>query len=103
MFNLNKTEIKPVRPDLFRSECFDLQLIGGHTFSGARILAPSDPIQVLGIWIGDEDLATFRWLQIETHISHIIKQWSSMMISILNWVLIAKSLMLSRCYYLLDG
>ena len=72
-------------------------------FEGAEILPAGAPLRVLGVWISSNDRATHRWKQILAHIKVIVRQWNSIGASIMNRVLLAKTLLLSRCYYLLDG
>ena len=72
-------------------------------FEGAVVLPTGTPLRVLGVWIGSPDRANHRWKQILSHIKMLIRQWNTIGASILNRVLLAKALMLSRCYYLLDG
>ena len=43
------------------------------------------------------------WFCYSSHISSISLRWTSIGTSLPNHVLVAKSLMLSRCYWLLDG
>ena len=43
------------------------------------------------------------WDQLLVHIQRLIKQWTAIGASLPNRVLLAKALLLSRCYYLLDG
>ena len=72
-------------------------------FEGAVILPAGTPLRVLGVWVGSPDRANHRWKQILSHIKMLVRQWNAIGASILNRVLLAKALMLSRCYYLLDG
>ena len=72
-------------------------------FQGAFILPPGSPLRVLGVWVSSLDFAAARWAQISSHISHLIAQWNAIGASLRNRVLLAKALLLSRCYYLLDG
>ena len=72
-------------------------------FTGAFILPAGSPLRVLGVWVGSPDFAAARWAQVSTHISKIIRQWQAIGASFRNRVLLAKALLLSRCYYLLDG
>jgi len=102
-FNLEKTDVKPVSTAGFVQRCFDAQDMDGSTLPGAYILPPSDPLRVLGVWIGDEACATPQWKQIDQHISQLIRQWSAIGASLRNCSLLAKAFMQSRCYHLLDG
>jgi len=104
-FNYEKTDILRVgspehRTRAASSSCYSSVL---HCFEGAYILEPGCPLRVLGVWVGSEDFARARWSQISLHISKIIRQWKAIGASIRNRVLLAKALMMSRCYYLLDG
>jgi len=102
-FNMDKTDVKPVGPHAFQLECFTSQSMGSSTIPGAHILPPSDPLWVLGVWIGSRDNAQQRWLQIDAHIKKIIAQWRAIGASVRNRSLLAKALMLSRCHFLMDG
>ena len=55
------------------------------------------------VWIGSLDKAQDRWNRISTHIKKLFSQWSCIQVSARNRVIIAKALLLSRCYYLMDG
>ena len=100
-FNLNKTDILIVGSMAHRStpshddikQCFD----------EAYFLPANTPLRVLGMWVGSPDRASPRWKQILAHIKKLASQWNGIGASLLNRVLLAKALMLSRCYYLLDG
>ena len=100
-FNLDKTDILVVGSTAHRSapshddikQCFD----------EAYFLPTNAPLRVLGVWIGSPDRASPRWKQILAHIKKLASQWNGIGASLLNRVLLAKALMLSRCYYLLDG
>lgn len=48
-------------------------------------------------------MAQARWSQISDHVSHLICQWQAIGTLLPNRVLLAKALMQSHCYYLLDG
>jgi len=98
-FNLEKTDILVVGPP----EHHDVS----HTdvlacFEGGFVLPRGLPLRVLGAWIGSPDCASDRWVQIYSHIKKIIRQWNAIGASLLNRALLAKALLLSRCYYLLD-
>ena len=100
-FNLDKTDILVVGSAAHRSspshddikQCFD----------EAYFLPTNTPLRVLGVWVGSPDRASPRWKQILAHIKKLASQWNGIGASVLNRVLLAKALMLSRCYYLLDG
>jgi len=102
-FNLDKTDVKPVGTEGFVRKCFDDQSMGPSTLPGAYILPPEDPLRILGVWVGDASLASPRWKQIESHISRLIRQWTAIGASVQNRCLLAKALMHSRCYHLMDG
>ena len=72
-------------------------------FQGAYIIPNGSPLCILGVWVGSLDHAFPRWKQITEHISKIIRQWKAIGASMRNCVVLAKALMMSRCYYLLDG
>ena len=99
LFNLNKTDVLVVGPP----EHHD---VSHHEitacFTSAFIIPPGLPLQVLGAWVGSPDCAQDRWEQIYSHIKKIIRQWNAIGASLLNCALLAKALLLSRCYYLLD-
>ena len=75
----------------------------GQVFPGAYILPPGAPLRVLGVWVSSTDYAADRWVQILSHVRYLIRQWVSIGASLPNRVLLAKALLLSRCYWLLDG
>ena len=56
----------------------------------------------MGAWVGSSNCASDCWQQIYSHIKKIICQWNAIGASLLNRALLAKALLLSRCYYLLD-
>jgi len=98
-FNLEKTDILIIGPP----EHHDVS----HTdvlacFEGGFVLPRGLPLRVLGAWIGSPDCVTDRWVQIYAHIKKIIRQWNAIGASLLNWALLAKALLLSQCYYLLN-
>ena len=103
LLNKDKTEVKPVGPDAFRQLCHSRQDMAGPPLPGARILAPDTPIRILGVWVGDRTHAAHRWKNISAHIIKLIDQWTAIGASILNRVVLAKALLQSRCYYLMDG
>ena len=99
LFNLNKTDVLIVGPPEHHdvshhkiTECF----------TGAFLIPPGLLLQVLGAWVGSLDCAQDRWEQIYSHIKKIICQWNAIGASLLNRTLLAKALLLSHCYYLLD-
>jgi len=98
-FNLEKTDILVVGPpehhDMSHADVL-------ACFEGGFVLPQGLPLRVLGAWIGSPDYATDRWVQIYSHIKKIIRQWNAIGASLLNRALLAKALLLSRCYYLLD-
>ena len=102
-FNMEKTDVKPLGPDLFTQACFDDQSMGGALIPGAYILPPADPLRVLGVWVAATDLAAPRWSQIHKHNTRLIRQWRAIGASVRNRALLAKALLQSRCYHLLDG
>ena len=102
-FNHEKSIVKAIGSLDFQSECLVSGLINGQTLPSATILPPDEPLRILGVWIGPPGCTSHRWLTIEKHIRNLTAQWSSIGTSILNRVLLAKALMQSRCFYLLDG
>ena len=102
-FNHDKTDVKPLGSSGFVQRCFDSQTLDGHVLPGSYVLAPSAPIRVLGVWVASHDRASDRWSQLYDHISRLIRQWVAIGASLPNRVLLAKALLMSRCYYLLDG
>jgi len=98
-FNLDKTDILPVGSDRHKAAAKR----NGVALPGAYVLAPDSPLRILGVWIGCRKQAGPRWAQILTHTRKLIGQWNAIGASVQNRVLIAKLLMQSRCYYLLDG
>ena len=103
LFNHEKTDVKPLGRQAFKEACFASQTMNGEALPGGYILAPNSPLCVLGVWVGSPDMAKDCWSQLSSHISSISLQWTSISTSLPNRVLVAKSLMLSRCYWLLDG
>ena len=99
LFNLNKTDVLLVGPlehhDVSHHEITDC-------FTGGFLIPPGLPLQVLGTWVGSPDYASDHWDQIYAHIKKIIHQWNAIGTSLLNRALLAKALLLSWCYYLLD-
>ena len=100
-FNLDKTDVLMVGSTAHRSSPSHDDI--RRCFDEAYFLPADTPLRVLGIWIGSPDRASPRWKQILTHIKKLASQWNGIGASILNRVLLAKALMLSRCYYLMDG
>ena len=72
-------------------------------FTGAYILSKKSPLRILGMWVGSPNFARDRWDQIALHIRKIICQWNHIGASIRNRVILAKALLMSHCYYLMDG
>ena len=103
LFNIEKTDIKPLGRLAFREACFASQSMNGEALPGGYVLAPNSPLRVLGVWVGSPDMAKDCWSQLSSHISSISLRWTSIGTSLPNRVLVAKALMLSRCYWLLDG
>ena len=99
--NLDKTSVLAIGSQQHK-EAVEHPLMS-ECFEGAEILPTGAPLRVLGVWIGSNDQANHRWKQIVAHIKVIVRQWNSIGASIMNRVLLAKALLLSRCYYLLDG
>lgn len=75
----------------------------GVALPGAFTLAPSSALRILGVWISSTDEAAPHWKQILSHNRHLISQWTAIGVSAQNSALIAKALLLSCCYYLLDS
>ena len=98
-FNLDKTDVLPVGSDAHK----EANWANGVPLPGAYILVPGSPLRILGVWIGCQKQASPRWAQILTHTKKLIGQWNAIGTSVQNRVLIAKLLMQSQCYYLLDG
>jgi len=102
-FNMDKTDMKPVGPHAFQVQCYTDQNMAGPTLPGACVLPPTDPLRILGVWVGSRDNALHRWVQIDGHIKKIISQWRAIGANVRNRTLLAKALMLSRCHFLMDG
>ena len=102
-FNHEKSIVKAIGSLEFQSECLASGLINGQPLPSATILSPDEPLRILGVWVGPPGCTSHRWLTIEKHIRNLTAQWSSIGTSVLNRVLLAKALMQSRCFYLLDG
>ena len=99
-FNNEKTEVKPVGSLAFKETCHGLSSLAGYEIPGTKIMDPYTPVRILGVWIGSYDRSQDRWNRISAHIKKLISQWSCIQVSARNRVLIAKALLLSRCYYL---
>ena len=102
-FNMDKTDVKPLGPEAFAQACFDNQSMDGVLLPGAYVLPPADPLRVLGVWVASVDLAAPRWAQIHKHNTRLMRQWRAIRASMQNRALLAKALLQSRCYHLLDG
>ena len=102
-FNHDKTDVKPLGSSGFVQRCYDTKSLDGQLLPGAFVLAPDSPLRVLGVWVASPNRANERWLQLLSHIRRLIVQWNNIGASLPNRVLIAKALLLSRCYWLLDG
>ena len=99
--NLDKTSVLVISSKQHKEAV--MHPLVSDCFEGAEILPAGAPLRVLGVWIGSDDQANHRWKQIVAHIKVIVRQWNSIGVSIMNRVPLAKMLLLSRCYYLLDG
>ena len=102
-FNKDKTLVKPVGTSGFVQRSFDTQSINGDSVAGFTVLDPDTPLRVLGVWISSNDCVSDRWSQIFDHIKKLIRRWTAIGTSLQNRVLIAKALLMSRCYWLMDG
>jgi hypothetical protein len=102
-FNNEKTIIKPFGDAEFMTMVFEESTPNTRAFPHAIVLPPSDPVCILGVWVGSPDRACTRWSQVDCHISKLIAQGKSIGASVRNRVLLVKALMQSGCYYLLDG
>ena len=104
-FNYEKTDILLVGSRVHRSitnkDARAAPLL--YCFEGAYFIPDGSPLRILGMWVGSRDLANDRWSQIILHNNKIIRQWNHIGASLRNRVLLAKALLLSRCYYLMDG
>ena len=100
-FNLDKTDILVVGSLEHHSRKLHEEVTA--CFEGAYVLPADSPLRILGVWINSPDHAAPRWKQITSHVKKLVSQWTSIGASILNRVVLAKALMMSRCYYLLDG
>ena len=102
-FNHDKTDVKPLGSSGFVQRCYNTKSLDGQTLPSAFVLAPDTPLRVLGVWVASPNRASERWLQLLSHIRRLIVQWNNIGASLPNRVLIAKALLLSQCYWLLDG
>ena len=104
-FNFKKTDILLVGSPAHRSKKDDNPSFAPllDCFQGAYIVPDSSPLHILSVWVGSPDHALPHWKQVADHISKIIRQWKAIGASMRNCVVLAKALMMSRCYYLLDG
>ena len=104
-FNFEKTDILLVGSATHRaktSDCPDFASLL-DCFRGAYIIPDGSLLRILGVWVSSPDHALPRWKQIADHISKIIRQWKAIGASMRNRVVLAKALMMSRCYYLHDS
>ena len=99
LFNLDKTDVLIVGPP---EHCTASHQDITNCFTGGFLIPPGLPLRVLGAWVGSPNNALDRWEQIYSHIKKIIRQWNAIGASLLNRALLAKALLLSHCYYLLD-
>jgi ribonuclease HI len=102
-FNNEKTVIKPFGDTEFMATTHLSGTDNTKAFRGAEVLPPGSPIRILSVWIDSPDRVVAWWHIISKHISKIIAQWCRIGASTRNRVLLAKALLQSRCYYLLDG
>ena len=104
-FNFEKMDILLVGSAAHRAKLGDHPDFASllDCFQGAYIIPDGSPLRILGVWVGSPDHALPRWKQIADHISKIIRQWKAIGASMRNHVVLAKALMMSRCYYLYDG
>src|SRR5258706_3291863 len=100
-FNLDKTDILVVGSLEHRSASLHEDVTA--CFDRAFVLPADSPLRILGVWVNSPDNAAPHWKQIASHIKKLVSQWNSIGASLLNRVVLAKALMMSRCYYLLDG
>jgi hypothetical protein len=101
-FNNEKTINKPFGDAEFMMAAFQDRTPNMRVFPHTTILPPGNPICILGVWVGSLDRAQIRWSHINANVSKLIVQWKAISASIQNRVLLAKALMQSCCYYLLD-
>ena len=104
-FNFNKTDILLVGSATHRAKTGDHPDFASllDCFQGAYVIPDGSPLRILGVWVSSPDHALPRWKQIADHISKIIRQWKAIGASMRNRIVLAKALMMSRCYYLYDG
>src|SRR5258706_5012069 len=100
-FNLDTTDILVVGSMEYCSRGLHEEVTA--CFDGAYVLPVDSPLRILGVWVNSPDRAAPRWKQITSHIKRLLSQWNSIGASLLNRVVLAKALLMSRCYYLLDG
>src|ERR1700750_1442573 len=74
-FNLEKTDVKAVGSPDFKAACYENKSMNGAHLPGAYILDPHSPLRLLGVWVGSLDYAEDRWLQVESHVKKLIRQW----------------------------
>lgn len=98
-FNLDKTDVVPIGSPAHKLTSHAM----GVALPGAFTLAPRSTLRVLSVWIGSTNEAAPHWKQVLAHNHCLISQWTAIGISVCNGTLIAKALLLSHCYYLLDG
>ena len=98
-FNLDKTDVLPIGSTTHKANTHSASV----ALPGTYTLAPRSALRILGVWIGSRNYAVPQWSQILTHIRKITSQWCAIGASVRDQVLVAKLLMQSRCYYLLDG
>lgn len=102
-FNLSKTEILPIGSPLFRRELIRKGYMGDdpmNTIEGATIIKESQPMRVLGCWIGNECEIEEQWETILKKQENILKQWSRTNLSLKGKEMIAKQLIQSRAIFL---
>jgi len=104
-FNYDKTDILQVGSLWHQSMPLEDQEFEPllRCFTRAFMLPASSPLRILGVWVGSPDNAAPRWKQISSHVGSIIRQWWAIGASAWNRALLAKALLMSHCYYLLDG
>jgi len=98
-FNLDKTDVLPVGTAHHKRLVHE----SGIGLPSTYVLAPGAALRILGIWVRCKRHAMPRWDQVLAHIKKLVSQWTAISASMLNRVLLAKLLMQSHCYYLLDG
>jgi hypothetical protein len=63
--------------------------------TGATVLGPAEPVQILGVWVGHTDRADRIWRGVIHQVKFIISQWKRIGASFRNRALLAKALMQS--------